>query len=99
MPFVTYLSSIALGTPVAKAILLVYFHQVFGILLSCLFLAEPIAVRTIVVAVLAVIGVLFILEIWHIDFSSITTIAGDLFALTNAFFYASYIVLGRYLGI
>ncbi len=96
MAFFTYLSSISLGTPVIKAVFLTYTQPLFIILFGKLILKESITRIKSIAAVLSVAGAALILQIWTIDSSSYKPFVGDILAILNGFFYASYIITGRY---
>ncbi|MGA2916596.1 MAG: DMT family transporter [Sedimentisphaerales bacterium] len=95
--FFTYISSIALGTPAAKAVLLTYIYPVFAVFLGMIFLKEGVSVSRLPCITLAMIGVAMVMELWSVE--NITKIrTGEILAIGNSFFYACIIVLGRYVG-
>jgi DME family drug/metabolite transporter len=98
MAYLTYLSSISLGTPVIKAVFLTYTQPLFLIILGKLFLKESLPKTKFIAAVLSVAGAALMLQIWTID-SSYRPFVGDILAVLNGFFYASYIIIGRYVRI
>jgi drug/metabolite transporter (DMT)-like permease len=95
--FFTYIFSIALGTPVGKAVLLVYIYPVFTVLLGVIFLKESMDRTRALSIVLAMSGAAIVMEFWAIG--NVAGIrAGELLAICNSFFSACIIVLGRYIG-
>ncbi len=99
MAYFTYLSSISLGTSVIKAVFLTYTQPLFVIIFGKLILKENITKIKSIAAVLSVIGAALILQIWTIDSSSYKLFVGDILAVLNGFFYAFYIITGRYVRI
>lgn len=92
--FTTYVLSISLGTPPAKAILLVYLYPVFVALLSSRVLGERLTWRRRLGIAAGVAGAAVMVEFWAIR--SLGQIQpGDFFALGNSAVYAGVVVLGR----
>lgn len=92
--FTTYVLSISLGTPPAKAILLVYLYPVFVALLGARVLGERLTLRRGIGIVTGVAGAAIMVEFWAIR--SLGEIhLGDFFALANSLVYAGVVVLGR----
>ncbi len=97
MAYFTYLSSISLGTPVAEAVFLTYIQPLFVIILGNLILKESITKMKAIAAILSVVGAALILQIWAIGgINHDKLFVGDILAILNGLFYASYIITGRY---
>lgn len=93
--FVTYLLSLELGTPPAKAILLVYIYPIFTILVGGFLLHEPMTPPKIVAVAVGVVGVALTFEFWKIE--SLTEFkSGDILALLNGILAGSIVLVGRY---
>jgi drug/metabolite transporter (DMT)-like permease len=97
MSYFTYLSSISLGTPVIEAVFLTYTQPLFVIIFGKLILKESMTKIKSIAAVLSVAGAALILQIWTIDISYNKPFLGDFLAILNGFFYAFYIIIGRYI--
>jgi len=97
MSFFSYLSSISLGTPVGEAVFLTYTQPIFAIILAKIFLSERIDKSKILAILLSVLGVVLIIRLWEVKSFGLSLL-GDIFAISNGFFYAAYIVVGRYFG-
>ncbi len=92
--FTTYVLSISLGTPPAKAILLVYLYPVFVALFGSRALGERLTWRRRLGIAAGVAGAALMVEFWTIG--SLGQIQpGDFFALGNSVVYAGVVVLGR----
>lgn len=92
--FTTYVLSISLGTPPAKAILLVYLYPVFVALMASRLLGERLTWRRRMGIAAGVLGAAVMVEFWAIR--SLGEIRlGDFFALSNSIVYAGVVVLGR----
>lgn len=92
--FTTYVLSISLGTPPAKAILLVYLYPVFVALLGSRLLGERLTWRRRLGIAAGVLGAAVMVEFWEVH--SLGQIQpGDFFALGNSVVYAGVVVLGR----
>ena len=91
---VVYISSVALQTPVGEAALLVQVHPFITLLFGRLFLKERITLRKIIALAIAFTGIIILVEPWKWQ-SFLSSLAGDLFAFFNGFFYASYLLVGR----
>lgn len=95
--FFTYIFSIALGTPVGKAVLLIYIYPLFTVLFGIIFLKESMDGHRALSIVLAMSGAAIVMEFWSIG--NIAGIrAGEFLAICNSFLSACIIVLGRYIG-
>jgi drug/metabolite transporter (DMT)-like permease len=94
-----YLSSIALGTPVAVAVTLSYLQPMFSIILARLFLSEGITAIKVVAVAVSVLGASIVSGLWQI-FGTATPIPviGVTLAAMNGFFYSIYIIVGRLSG-
>jgi drug/metabolite transporter (DMT)-like permease len=91
----TYIGSIALGTPTAKAVLLVYSYPIFTAFLSTALLRERLKTHNWLALLLGLAGVAIIMEFWNVRGLE-QLHAGDMLAISNGFFYAAIIVMGRY---
>lgn len=97
MSFFTYLTSISLGTPVAQATFLTYSQPIFVILLGKLILNEMITKNKCIALILSITGIICILQMWNIgQFSFDNYLIGNILALLNGLFYASFIITSRY---
>ncbi|MBC7259365.1 MAG: DMT family transporter [Chloroflexi bacterium] len=92
--FTTYVLSIALGTPPAKAILLVYLYPVFVALIGSRALGERLTWRRGLGIAAGVAGAAVMVEFWTIRSLGQVQV-GDFFALANCVVYAGVVVLGR----
>ena len=91
---ISYLSSVALHTPVGEAALLTQIHPFLTLMLGYLFLKEQITKPKLFSLGVAILGVLVITAPWQWD-SFLSSIMGDVLAMSNGFFYALYLVVGR----
>jgi drug/metabolite transporter (DMT)-like permease len=94
-----YLSSIALGTPVAVAITLSYLQPMFSVILARLFLGEGITATRVVAVLASILGASIVSGLWQI-FGTTTSVPviGATLAALNGFFYSVYIIVGRLSG-
>jgi len=94
-----YLSSIALGTPVAVAVTLSYLQPMFSVILARFFLNEGITATKVVAVVASILGASIVSGLWQI-FGTTTPIPviGAVLATMNGFFYSVYIIVGRLSG-
>jgi drug/metabolite transporter, DME family len=91
--YTTYSISIFLGTPIIKAIVLVYTYPISAIILAYFILKEKPTLKQIMSMIISLISLFFLLEVWTIkNFSDIKL--GDLFALFNGLCFASLIIWG-----
>lgn len=99
LSIVAYLSSIALGTPVAVAVTLSYLQPMFSVMLARLFLAETIRPSKIAAVIVSVLGASIVSGVWQI-FGTTSPInpVGVVLASFNGFFYSVYIIVGRLSG-
>ena len=89
-----YVFSIALGTPPAKTILLMYLFPIYVVLLGPRLLGERITLRRGLGVALGVLGTVVMLQVWAIrDVGQVHV--GDLFALASGVVYAGVMILGR----
>lgn len=92
--FTSYVLSISLGTPAAKAILLVYLYPIFVALAGPKLLGEVITRSRLASTALGVIGAAVTVGFW--DVGSLGQVqAGDLLALLAGLAYAGVVILGR----
>ncbi|MCZ7572482.1 MAG: DMT family transporter [Ardenticatenaceae bacterium] len=94
LAFTTYNLSIGLGTPPAKAILLVLLHPIFTVILGRLFLGEPIGPRKIAGTLGAVAGIMVAVGFWTVSDLRAFRL-GEFFALTNGLLTALVLIIGR----
>lgn len=99
MAYFTYLSSISLGVSASEAVFLTYTQPLFVILLSKIILREKITTIKLMAAILSIVGASMILQIWTINTMEYKSLIGYFLAVLNGFFFASYIVSGRYVGV
>jgi len=99
LSIIAYLSSIALGTPVAVAVTLSYLQPMFTVILGRFVLAEAVTSIRVTAVAVSVLGASIVSGIWQI-FGSIGSISpvGAVLASLNGFFYAVYIMIGRLSG-
>jgi drug/metabolite transporter (DMT)-like permease len=96
---IAYLSSIALGTPVAVAVTLSYLQPMFSVLLARLFLRESITPIRIVAVVTSILGASIVSGLWQNSLAATSIpLLGALLATMNGFFYSVYIIVGRLSG-
>ncbi|AIF69539.1 hypothetical protein PAP_05695 [Palaeococcus pacificus DY20341] len=88
--------SAVLYTDIPKATLIYYLAPIIVVLLSIVFLKEPITLKKSALVFTAFLGALIIAGQEEISFSN-RDFLGVLFALGGAFFYACVTILGRYL--
>jgi DME family drug/metabolite transporter len=94
-----YLSSIALGTPVAVAVTLSYLQPMFSVILARLFLSEGVTVIKIVAVISSILGASIVGGFWQILGTSTSVPAtGAALAAMNGLFYSIYIIVGRVSG-
>lgn len=94
-----YLSSIALGTPLAVAITLSYLQPMFSVILARVFLSETITRMRVVAVVTSIIGASIVSGIWEVFSAAMQiNIVGVLLATLNGFFYSVYVIVGRLSG-
>ncbi len=92
---IVYLSSISLGTPAGKAALLIQSHPFLTFLFGTLLFQEKITKTKVGALVLALSGLIVLTEPWQWG-SFVSSLPGDLLALSNGFLYAFYILVGRW---
>jgi drug/metabolite transporter (DMT)-like permease len=96
---IAYLSSIALGTPVAVAVTLSYLQPMFSVILARFFLREGITPVKVVAVTASILGASVVSGLWQV-FGAVTSIniVGVILATMNGFFYSVYIIVGRLSG-
>lgn len=92
--FTTYVLSISLGTPPAKAILLMYLYPIYVVLMASKILGERITPRRGVGIGVGVLGAVLMVGVSAIREVGQVRI-GDLFAVANGVIYGSMMVMGR----
>jgi len=99
LSIVAYLSSIALGTPVAVAVTLSYLQPMFSVILARLVLSEAVTPTKVAAVAVSILGASIVSGIWQV-FGSEAPInpVGVVLASLNGFFYATYITSGRLSG-
>lgn len=95
--YLTTSAAVATGLPISQVSLLSNVHPVFILILSRVFLHEKPTLSRLFAGSVTLTGVLVFLRIWEIGVLPHSNVVGYLFALSNAFFYATYIVLSRVL--
>jgi DME family drug/metabolite transporter len=92
--FTAYVLSISLGTPAAKAVLLVYLYPIFVALAGPRLLGERLTRRRLASTALGVVGAAVIVGFWDVQALGRVQ-SGDLLALLTGIAYAGVVVLGR----
>ncbi|MEJ2248596.1 MAG: DMT family transporter [Candidatus Lokiarchaeota archaeon] len=90
----SYLSSVALNTPVGEAALLVQMHPFITLLAGWKLLNEELTARKVLAIFIAISGIIILTRPWSWQ-QFLTHIVGDLFALANGVLYAIYLLIGR----
>jgi drug/metabolite transporter (DMT)-like permease len=90
----SYLSSVALNTPVGEAALLVQMHPFITLLVGWKLLDEDLTMRKILAIFIAILGLILLTEPWSWE-QFLSNFIGDLFALANGVLYAIYLLIGR----
>lgn len=83
-----------LKTTIANTFFLLFTEPVFVIILASVFLGEKITKRLMVSVALCLLGVFLIFN----PAALAGNLAGNVYALGSGFFYAVYILIGRYMG-
>lgn len=92
--FTAYVLSISLGTPAAKAVLLVYLYPIFVALAGPKLLGETLTRRKLLSTALGVLGAAVTVGFW--DVGSLGRVEpGDLLALLTGAAYGGVVILGR----
>lgn len=91
--YTTYSISIFLGTPIIKAIALVYTYPISAVILAYFLLNEKPTLKQIAAMIISLISLFLLLEIWTIKNLSQFKL-GDMFALFNGVCFASLIIWG-----
>ncbi|MFX1363140.1 MAG: DMT family transporter, partial [Promethearchaeota archaeon] len=99
LSMIAYLSSIAVGTPVAVAVTLSYLQPMFAVILARFFLDEAVTAVRVAAVVVSIVGASIVSGIWQM-LGAITSInvIGVVLAASNGFFYAVYVIIGRLSG-
>ncbi|WXG43746.1 MAG: DMT family transporter [Promethearchaeati archaeon SRVP18_Atabeyarchaeia-1] len=99
LSIIAYLSSIALGTPVAVAVTLSYLQPMFSVIFARLFLREGITFVKVIAVGTSILGASIVSGLWQV-FGTVTSIPvlGALLAAMNGFFYSVYVIVGRLSG-
>ncbi|MFX1486505.1 MAG: DMT family transporter, partial [Promethearchaeota archaeon] len=99
LSMIAYLSSIAVGTPVAVAVTLSYLQPMFAVILARLFLNETVSAIRVVAVLFSIVGASIVSGIWQM-LGTITSlnVLGIVLAASNGFFYAVYVIVGRLSG-
>jgi drug/metabolite transporter (DMT)-like permease len=92
---VAYLSAIALETPVGEAAFLIQIHPFVTLVLGFFLLSEEVTISKIVALILTFIGLILITEPWLWG-SFISSLIGDLLALSNGVIYSIYLIIGTW---
>lgn len=92
---IVYISSVVLNTPAGEAALLVQVHPFITLAIGRILLREKITSRKLIALLIALTGLIILVEPWHWE-SFLSSIVGDLFAFSNGFFYALYLLAGRW---
>ncbi|MFW9929577.1 MAG: DMT family transporter [Candidatus Thorarchaeota archaeon] len=90
-----YLAAISLDTPVGEAALLVQVHPIVTLIIGWIFLKESLTRVKIFAVIIAMMGIGILAHPWTWT-SAFTHAIGDLLCLSNGFFYALYLIVGRY---
>lgn len=94
--YTTFIVSIYLKTPIAKAVALNYSYPLMVVFLSYLIFSDIPTRKQIMVIILSLISAALILEVWKIsDIAQLKL--GELMALGNSFIYGTLIVYAKYL--
>ncbi len=91
--YTTYSISIFLGTPIIKAIALVYTYPVSAVILAYFILKEKPTLKQVIAIIISLISLFLLLEVWTIKNLSQFKL-GDIFALFNGLCFASVIIWG-----
>lgn len=92
--FSTFITSIYLGTPVAKAIALVYAYPLSIVPLSFIFLRDKPTGKQLAALGLSLISVMLLLEVWTIK-NPAEISSGEILAFANSIFYSGIVIYGR----
>lgn len=92
--FSTFNLSISLGTPPAKAVLLVYTSPLLTVLLSKAILGEDLNARKVLSTAGGILGAFIALKFWDVQ-DLLTFHLGDLFALSNGVLTSLILIFGK----
>jgi len=95
---VTYISSMTLGTPPSKAILLNQMSPLYVALIGALLLGERLTRRRLAAVLIGLAGTATLLQVWDIQ-GMLNFQPGDMLALATGVTYAIIVVFGRWSGI
>jgi drug/metabolite transporter (DMT)-like permease len=94
-----YLSSIALGTPVAVAVTLSYLQPMFSVILARALLSEAVSALRLAAVAVSIVGASIVSGLWQVfGAGTQVNVAGVVLASCNGFFYAVYVIVGRLSG-
>lgn len=94
--FCTFILSIYLGTPIAKAVALVYAYPLSLVPLSFIFFKDIPTPRQLAAVGLSMISITLLLEVWKIN--NLTEIStGEILAFANSIFYSGVIISGKFI--
>jgi drug/metabolite transporter (DMT)-like permease len=94
----SYVTALAMGTPAAKAILLVYMYPIFVTIMGPKLLGERVTGLKLVGVGMGVFGAAVMMRFWDLQ-SLGHPQPGDLLAIFNSLLYASLLVIGRRSGL
>ncbi len=83
-----------LKTTIANTFFLLFTEPIFVIILAAIFLGEKITKRLVVSVTLCLLGIFLIFNPTELA----KNLTGNVYALAAGFFYAVYILIGRYMG-
>ncbi|MCG2770220.1 MAG: DMT family transporter [Anaerolineae bacterium] len=95
---VTYISSMTLGTPPTKAILLNQMSPLYVALIGALLLGEKLTRRRLAAVLIGLAGTATLLQVWDIQ-GMLNFQPGDMLAMVTGVTYATMVVFGRWSGI
>ena len=95
---VTYISSMTLGTPPTKAILLNQTSPLYVAILGAALLGERLTRRRLAAVLIGLAGTATLLQVWDIQ-GLLNFQPGDLMALTTGVTFAIMVIFGRWSGI
>lgn len=91
----TYLSSIAIGTPIGEVALLAQIHPIITLLLARIFVREQINAQKIVALLIALLGLVILTQPWEKTFF-LSSVIGDLLAISIGIQFAIYLLIGKW---
>ncbi|MHA1966453.1 MAG: DMT family transporter [Candidatus Hodarchaeales archaeon] len=90
---ISYIISISIGVAAGEAALLIQIHPVLTLILGFVFLGEKITKSKIFALFLAFSGLIILTQPWEWQ-SFLSSLIGDIFALSNGVFYSFYLLIG-----